>query len=156
VSQREKVLTMLEQAGTDGVTNGQFVNVSILRYSARIKELRDAGHRIEKHRVTDGTFRYTLYPAKQPSLSGEGRYGDTEVLGESTAGGKLPPDLTPRGDGSNCGQAKRSQRQTVAVTSGEGVENPGTGGGAPPHPAALPTLFDMPRSGQTSHYEEAA
>jgi hypothetical protein len=155
VSQREQVYTMLKQAGSEGVTNGQFVNVSILRYSARIKELRDAGHRIEGRQITRGTFRYELLPTNQV-CSVEEVGGDTHDLGESAAGGKLPPDPAPRGSSRGAEIQRRPVRwESAAATSGEGVENPGTGGGAPPHPVALP-LFDLPRSGRTSHYEEAA
>lgn len=63
MTQRDTVLKMLDQACVDrrGVTNGQFAEAGILRYSARIDELRKAGHRISKRRLSAGGWLYTLH-----------------------------------------------------------------------------------------------
>ena len=146
MTQRERVYTMLEQAGREGVTNGQFVDAHILRDSARIKELRDAGHRIEKHRITDGTFRYTLHPAKQPSLSGEGPRGAVRVV----LGGL---ETASRGSRRGVGVVPRTvPNPGAAATSGE-EGNPRAGEGRHSSvPLSLPTLFDLPGSGSAGHY----
>ena len=62
MTQRQTVLKMLDQARVDrrGVTNGEFADAGILRYSARIEELRKAGYRIAKQRLSAGGWRYTL------------------------------------------------------------------------------------------------
>jgi hypothetical protein len=146
MTQRERVYTMLEQAGREGVTNGQFVDAHILRYSARIKELRDIGHRIEKHRITDGTFRYTLHSGKQPSLSSEG-------AGEP--GIRDAPETGSRGSSRRMECLPASQRQPAAAIAGSGDQDT-QGGGGSRAAAALPTLFELPRSGSAGHYGEAA
>jgi hypothetical protein len=53
---------MLDQARVDhrGVTNGEFAEAGIIRYGARIKELRKEGYRIAKQRLSAGGWRYTL------------------------------------------------------------------------------------------------
>lgn len=56
--QRDKVLAML-RAGA--VTSDQFIDANVLRYSARIKELRDAGCVISSdRRVGRSTWIFTL------------------------------------------------------------------------------------------------
>ena len=62
MTQRQTVLKMLDQARVDrrGVTNGEFADAGILRYSARIEELRKQGYRIAKQRLSAGGWRYTL------------------------------------------------------------------------------------------------
>ena len=62
MTQKQDVLRMLNQARVDrrGVTNGEFADAGILRYSARIEELRKAGYRIAKQRLSAGGWRYTL------------------------------------------------------------------------------------------------
>lgn len=59
MTQREKVLDLLERAGSEGVTNGQFADENILRYGARLKELREAGYDISTH-GSGGTRTYVL------------------------------------------------------------------------------------------------
>lgn len=55
--QRDKVLEMLRT----GATSEQFVEANVLRYSARIKELRDAGYVISgTHRVEHAGWLYRL------------------------------------------------------------------------------------------------
>jgi hypothetical protein len=59
VTQREKALEMLTEAGDAGVTNGEFAANRILRFGARLKELRDEGYEISTY-GTNGTVRYVL------------------------------------------------------------------------------------------------
>ena len=59
MTQRDKVLAMLEES-PDGVTNAQFAAARILRYSARIEELREQGHEIVCERRSGSTFVYRL------------------------------------------------------------------------------------------------
>lgn len=65
LTQTSKILTMLRKAKNRGVENYRFSQQRILRYSARIKDLRDDGHNIITERVklngrSTGVFRYTL------------------------------------------------------------------------------------------------
>ena len=60
MNQHERILEMLENAGEDGVINYHFVHRHILRYSARIKELRKEGYNISTQYVTKGVYRYIL------------------------------------------------------------------------------------------------
>lgn len=60
MTQQEKVIAMLEQAGPEGVTSNQFYNAFLPRFSARIHELRSKGFDIRKEPVENGHFRYIL------------------------------------------------------------------------------------------------
>lgn len=65
LSQTGKVLKMLRKAGKRGVENHKFPEARILRYSARIAELRQEGHNIYCERVfirgkATGIFKYYL------------------------------------------------------------------------------------------------
>lgn len=60
MTQKETVYSMLRCAHKDGVTNGAFAEAGILRYSARIEELRREGHAIVKQRVSAKCWKYTL------------------------------------------------------------------------------------------------
>jgi hypothetical protein len=71
VTQREKALEMLTEAGDAGVTNGEFAANRILRFGARLKELRDEGYEISTY-GTNGTVRYVLQnveAVEEPSAS---------------------------------------------------------------------------------------
>jgi hypothetical protein len=71
MTQRDRVLSLLEQAGPEGVTNAQFAQERILRYAARLKELRDEGYEISTY-GTNGTVRYVLEnveAVEEPSAS---------------------------------------------------------------------------------------
>lgn len=59
-TQCERVEKMLRTAGDRGVTNATFAQAGILRYAARIEELRKSGLSIETRRCSAGTFTYTL------------------------------------------------------------------------------------------------
>lgn len=66
MSQTSKILKMLEKAGSRGVMNYQFPRNNILRYSARIGELRADGYNIIaeriklKNRRSTNVYRYVL------------------------------------------------------------------------------------------------
>ena len=60
LTQRERVLSMLTEAGDEGVPTASFLREMIPRFSARIEELREAGHTIRSERVSSGSWRYTL------------------------------------------------------------------------------------------------
>jgi len=65
MSQTSKLLTMLKKAGKHGIENYKFPQQGILRYSARIADLRAEGFNIYCERVIikgryTGTFKYFL------------------------------------------------------------------------------------------------
>lgn len=66
MSQTSKVLKMLRKAGSKGVPNYKFPAAKILRYSARIGELRSEGYNIYAERVlmrngrASNVFKYIL------------------------------------------------------------------------------------------------
>ncbi len=74
-TQADRVLQMLRESEL-GVCGTEFTNAYVPRYSARLKELRDAGHRIENrkchalshHHRTKQT-RYVLIAPRQHRLS---------------------------------------------------------------------------------------
>ena len=51
---------MLRGAGKSGVTTSQFLSARLPRFSARVKELREAGFEIATERVREGEWRYRL------------------------------------------------------------------------------------------------
>ena len=59
VTQRDDILRALEEAGERGLTTGELAAMGIVRFGARIQELRKT-HVIVKHRVTASRFRYEL------------------------------------------------------------------------------------------------
>jgi hypothetical protein len=149
VNQRDQVRKMLEQAGEEGVTTGDFLAAYLPRFSARIKELRDEGLSIETTRLKGSSSRYKLHPA-HISLSGEGV--EPVRTGSGILGG---PETASRGSSRGAGIQHRPVRwESAAATSGKGADT--LGGDGSPAVTALPTLFDMPRSGQPSHYESEA
>jgi len=65
MSQSTKLLTMLRKAGKHGIENYKFPQQGILRYSARIADLRAEGFNVYCERVVidgrhTGTFKYFL------------------------------------------------------------------------------------------------
>lgn len=62
MTKKERVLSMLESAGDRGVTNREFNEAGIYRYSARIKELRDEGKIVDTIRIKGGYFKFRLAP----------------------------------------------------------------------------------------------
>lgn len=127
MTQREKVLTKLEQAGEDGVTTADFLADYMPRFSARIKELRDAGHLIATERISASSSRYTL----RRSRGEERKHGGPET-GSRVSGGS-----------NSSGRA--------AANSGEQ-----RGGGGSPPVTALPTLFEPEPLRPLRHYESEA
>jgi hypothetical protein len=103
MTQKQDVLRMLDQARVDrrGVTNGQFVEAGIVRYGARIEELRKAGYRIAKQRLSAGGWRYTLLAdsgsAGASASDGEPRKGELVLsAGEAhQTGAGVPVDPEP-------------------------------------------------------------
>ena len=94
-TQKETVLAMLDEAGSEGVTSNQFYSACLPRFGARIHELKAEGHDVVKEPVEQGPFRYiwvgrnTAIPPPQPSPD----------LGEV---GNSPPNLglvDPQGPG---------------------------------------------------------
>lgn len=69
MTQRQTVYSMLRRAHKDGVTNGAFAEAGILRYSARIKELRAEGHPIVRQRISGKCFKYTLLEGSAPTAA---------------------------------------------------------------------------------------
>jgi hypothetical protein len=75
MSQEAKLLSMLRKAGKHGVPNYRFPEAKILRYSARIGDLRNEGYDIICERVklpngrSTGVFKYILVePEEKKSL----------------------------------------------------------------------------------------
>lgn len=79
-TQRDRVLGMLRGAGAAGVTTAEFLTAYVPRFSARIEELRKAGHVIGRTRISNGSWRYILardagvpaIPANPPLASDSG------------------------------------------------------------------------------------
>jgi hypothetical protein len=69
MSQKERILTMLEEAGSQGVTGNQFYAAYLPRFAARIKELRDQGYDITTRRIDGNHFVYTLHVGRREGRS---------------------------------------------------------------------------------------
>jgi len=59
VSQRGRILALLRERGTAGVTNIE-LNAIAFRYGGRLFELRKLGFRIRTIRTSDSVFRFVL------------------------------------------------------------------------------------------------
>lgn len=69
LTQHQKILKMLKEAGSRGVPNYKFAHNYILSYPKRLSELRFEGHNIIKerqivHGKSTGVFIYTLIEEK--------------------------------------------------------------------------------------------
>ncbi len=126
---------MLEQAGSEGVTTGDFLSAYLPRFSARIKELRDEGLSIETTRLKGSSSRYTLRPGNQ-ACPVVGARGESVGLGAS--------EREPRGgsssEGINRSPSPAPPGQAAAI-SGTGCGSPGSDGSRAV--TATPTLFQL-------------
>jgi len=63
MNQASRILQKLRARGKTGVMNYEFVHMMppILRYSARIDELRKEGHDIQTKRIKKGIFKFILH-----------------------------------------------------------------------------------------------
>lgn len=106
LTQRDRVLFALREAGGHGLRSDVFLAISISRAAARVKELRDEGHHITSE--PEGQFcRYVLHDKPLVGSSAEGRGQASESLtapanatsgtasGESSADVPLLPDPAP-------------------------------------------------------------
>lgn len=84
MNQRERVLSMLKNAGRSGVTTGEFLDAYLPRFGARIYELRRAGMLIDQERLSSSSWRYTLRggPVSPTSSSPERGGGARGGMGE--------------------------------------------------------------------------
>lgn len=60
MSQRDRVLEMLERAGAYGVTTAEFLREYLYEFRSRITELRQRGHKVSCERLTAANYRYRL------------------------------------------------------------------------------------------------
>lgn len=155
MTQRKRVLNMLEEAGERGVTSNAFFAACLPRFSARIHELRNAGHTIVKEPVEDGHWLYRLVKVSatnnhvyRESLDDRGADLGQSPTPERGRDRQLAPvagessiDLGDRSSSPDPQDAAFPPRQ---VTDADG--SPGR------DPSASLLLFDMP----ARLYEDAA
>jgi hypothetical protein len=61
MTQRERVLQMLDDAGEKGVTTAEFLQEYLYEFRSRVTELRQRGYNIPKpERVSESCYRYRL------------------------------------------------------------------------------------------------
>lgn len=159
-TQRETVLAMLEEAGERGVTSNAFFASCLPRFSARIHELRNAGHTITKEPVEQGHFLYRLVKvsAAPTSVDRESLDDRGADLGQSEAqraegagdltqvGSRVPSESsTSLGDRSSS-----PDPQDAAVAEPRQVTDADGSPGRDPSASLL--LFDMP----VDRYADAA
>ena len=153
MTQREQILTMLEEAGDRGVTGNTFYANFLPRFAARIHELKKQGHDIRRFPTEEpNVFLYRLVergdcdtsasrasvPTLGQSPTTPGRGGDGQVLhvaGESS---------TSIGATSSSPQPRDAAPEPRQVTDADG--SPGR------DPSASLLLFDMP----VDRYRDAA
>lgn len=88
MSQKEQILHALRAAGSRGVSNGELNRMGIFRYSARILELRHAGHVIRTVTGKGGLARF--YLDTEPASP-----SPPEQHGSPTGGGEQAALFTP-------------------------------------------------------------
>ncbi len=163
MGQRETVLTMLEEAAGNGVSSNQFYAAHLPRFSARIHELRNAGHVITKEPVEQGHFLYRLVKVSatttqtDPSLCVRAVHGGAD-LGQSEAQrAEGAGDLTQVGsrvpsESSTSLGANRSSSPDPQDAAFEPRQVTDADGSPGRDPSASLLLFDMP----ARLYEDAA
>ena len=157
MGQRQTVLTMLEEAAGNGVSSNQFYAACLPRFSARIHELRNAGHTITKEPVEQGHFLYRLVKVSAAPTS-----VDRESLDDRGADLGQSPSTPERqrnrqvadvaGESSTTSEATSSSpqpREAAAVQPRQVTDADGSPGR---DPSASLLLFDMP----ARLYEDAA
>ena len=121
MTQRETVLAMLEEAGERGVSSNAFYAAHLPRFSARLHELRNAGHMITTEPVEHGHFLYRLVKVSatttqtDPSLCVRAVHGGAD-LGQSPS--------TP----------ERQRNRQVADVAGESSTSLGANRSSSPEP----------------------
>lgn len=97
MTQKQRVLAMLDEAGPEGVTSNQFYSALLPRFSARIHELKSEGHSIVKEPVEQGHFRYILVGrATSPQCSAPAQpTGNSAAPGGQTLGDAQGPGNPP-------------------------------------------------------------
>ncbi len=156
MTQRERVLNMLRDAGSDGVSSNDFFRACLPRFSARIHELRNAGHTITKEPVEQGHFLYRLVKVSVTSTS-----ADRESLDDRGVDLGQSPSTPERqrnrqvadvaGESStDLGASLPPQPQDAAVAEPRQVTDADGSPGRDPSASLL--LFDMP----VDRYADAA
>ena len=160
MGQRQTVLTMLEDAGERGVTSNTFFASHLPRFSARIHELRNAGHTITKEPVEQGHFLYRLVKVSatttqtDPSLCVRAVHGGAD-LGQSpstpergrerqlaTAAGESSNSLAHPSSSPGQAGAMAASGDAADVTTIGRPEQTTDGAGSSREPAPL-LLFEM-------------
>lgn len=59
-SQTTQIIRALRNAGTQGITSRDMINLGIFKYSSRIAELRADGYTIVATRIKESLWRYNL------------------------------------------------------------------------------------------------
>lgn len=95
MSQKTQMIQMLTDAGATGVTSRQFNDAQIFRYSARIEELRKAGHEISTERVKGTLFRFILRANNSSSLDARGTAYGNALQEPERAAGELTTSAAP-------------------------------------------------------------
>lgn len=126
MTQRQKVLRMLQNAGPKGIRSDEFFKAYMPRAAARIQELRDEGHDIQSER--EGKYvRYVL-------LAG---VGAVTQRGESC----FHPGLSSENSGVDSGERSTGDRGRAEGSEGPlGIRPAEAVSGAPAR--SVPSMFD--------------
>jgi hypothetical protein len=133
MTQRERVFNMLRDAGSDGVSSNDFFRACLPRFSARVHELRNAGHTITKEPVEQGHFLYRLVKVSAAPTS-----VDRESLDDRGA------DL-----GQSPNTPERQRNRQVADVAGESSTDLGAAN-SPSSPQAETMAVSEPDAGAES------
>lgn len=68
ISQKQMILTMLQAAGKDGLSNKELYRQYMPRFAARINELRKDGYDIETVKDSVNDFRYILHEKNEQQV----------------------------------------------------------------------------------------
>jgi len=150
MTQRDKVLNMLRDAGSDGVSSNDFFRACLPRFSARVHELRNAGHTITKEPVEDGHWLYRLVKVSvtttqtDPSLCVRAVHGGADLGQSPTPERGRDRQLAPVAGESSTSLGDRSSSpdpQDAAFPPRQVTDADGSRGHGP---SASLLLFDMP------------
>lgn len=59
ITQRQKILNALKEAGSEGITNAELSRIS-LRYGGHLGDMYRKGYKIQKHNLDGGLYKYVL------------------------------------------------------------------------------------------------
>jgi hypothetical protein len=147
MTQNEKVLAMLRQAGRNGICSREFFACGMPRGAARIRDLRDQGVGIES--VREGKYtRYRLagvgvVPGPGQAVVRGGVHSSDQLTGSSADGSSTRVGSPPRGSGMSAASVASSESEALEAVGSRGLMSTPSAKASGVTPRSVPSMFDV-------------